>query len=381
MTGTGYGDRDFSWPCHGTGNVLSHDVLAVDRFKRDVESLRYRDFPMGGTILTPSTGMPNGATAENWDNRFNTFPNRLVKTAVLEEVCAVLRCPKPTMDHVKKAVEKAIKDKDQVKKANTKTVNGNIVTGNGVLAKQERMAVRKMMSCYWDNSSIFALELGSAVVRQSVFIAKMCNIDWLHSPNARETMERLIEKYKRFMSIISENPKHTAVPTLDVDLAWHTHQLSPKPYYEYSVRKCRKFINHDDKLEEDKLATGFEWTSKMYQKMFHEVYSECTCWYCESKLALTALSNPTNHSPSHSLLSHLIHSESSPSLHPRKSPKGISLFWACAALPPKQLRPHQLTQCRKEHPNHLCIRLRACRASQSKTRTARRRIQKGSEAG
>jgi hypothetical protein len=35
------------------------------------------------------------------------------------------------------------------------------------------------------------------------------------------------------MSIISENPKHTAVPTLDVDLAWHTHQLSPKPYYEY----------------------------------------------------------------------------------------------------------------------------------------------------
>jgi hypothetical protein len=144
---------------------------------------------MGRTILTPSTGMINGATAENWDNRFNTFPNRLVKTAVLEEVSAVLRGPKPTMDHVKKAIEKTIKDKDQVKKANTKTANGNIVTGNSVLAKQERMAVRKMMSCYWGNSSIFAIELGSAVVRQSVFVAKMCNIDWLHSPNARETME------------------------------------------------------------------------------------------------------------------------------------------------------------------------------------------------
>lgn len=283
MAGTGYGDRDFSWPCDGTCNVLGHDVLAVDRLKRDMESLRYRDFPMGGTILTPSTGMPDGATVDNWDNRFNTFPNRLVQTAALEEVSAVLGSSKPTMDLVKKVIEKIIKDKDQVKKANTKTVKGNTVTGNGTLAKQERMAVRKMMSCYWGNSSIFAIELGSAVVRQSVFVDKMCNIDWLHSPNARETMERLIKKYQRFMSIISENPKRTAVPTLDVDLAWHTHQLSPKSYYEYSVRKCRKFVNHDDKLEEDTLATGFEWTSKTYQKMFHEVYSECTCWYCESK--------------------------------------------------------------------------------------------------
>jgi Glycine-rich domain-containing protein-like len=292
MAGTGYGDRGFSWPCHGTGNVLSHEVLAVDRFKRDIESLRYRDFPMGGTILTPSTGIPDGATADNWDNRFNTFPNRLLKTALLDEVSAVLRGAEPRMEHVKRVIENAIKDKEKLKTANThKTTNGTTVAGSGLLAKQERMAVRKMMSCYWENSSIFALELGGAVVRQSVFVDKMCDIDWLHSPNARGTMERLIEKYKRFMTIISENRKRTAVPTLDVDLAWHTHQLSPKPYYEYSVRKCRKFVNHDDKLEEDKLATGFEWTSKMYQKMFHEVYSECTCWYCESKLVLTTQLN------------------------------------------------------------------------------------------
>jgi hypothetical protein len=371
MTGSGYGDCEFSWPCHGNGNVVSHDVLAVDRFKRDIESLRYRDFPMGGTILTPSTGMPDGATADNWDNRFNTFPNRLAKTALLEEVSAVLRSPKPAMDDVKKIIERNIKDKDTVKTANTKTVNGNTVTGNGTLAKQERMAIRKMMSCYWGNSSIFSLELGSAVVRQSVFVDKMCTIDWLHSPNARGTMARLIEKYKRFMTIISENRKRTAVPTLDVDLAWHTHQLSPKSYYEYSVSKCRKFVNHDDKLEEDKLATGFEWTSKVYQKMFHEVYSECTCWYCESKLALIALSSPADPSPSHSLLSHLLRSKSSLSLHSRQSPQRVPFFRACAFLSPKQLRPHQLAQRRKEHPSHLHARLRARCPSVSKTRTAR----------
>jgi len=289
MSGTGYGDPDFSWLCHGTGNELSHEALAVDRFKRDIESLRYRDFPMGGTILTPSTGVPDGATAENWDNRFNTFPNRLVKTGVLDEVLAILKGAKPSMDQVKRAIERSIKDKDQIKKVNTKTVNGKTVTGTGILAKQERIAIRKMMSCYWGNSSIFAIELGSAVIRQSVFVDKMCKIDWLHSPNSRETMGRLIEKYVRFMSIIADNPKRTTVPTLDVDLAWHTHQLSSKSYYEYTVRNCRKFVNHDDKLEEDKLATGFEWTSKIYQKKFHQAYSECTCWYCESKLSRTSL--------------------------------------------------------------------------------------------
>jgi hypothetical protein len=250
-----------------------------------VENTLNRDFPMRGTILTPSTGMTDGPTAENWDNRFNTFPNRLAKLGILGDVRAIMRKPQPTMDDVKKAIEGAIQNKEVVKKVNTKTVSGKEVTGNGVLSKQEKMAVRKMMSCYWDNSSIFSLELRSAVVRQSVFVDKMYTIDWLHSPNARQTMDRLIEKYARFMKIIAEYPKKLAVPTLDVDLGWHTHQLSSKSYYDYSVKKCRKFVNHDDKLEEDTLAEGFEWTSKQYQKMFRDVYSECTCWYCESKFS------------------------------------------------------------------------------------------------
>ncbi len=42
------------------------------------------------------------------------------------------------------------------------------------------------------------------------------------------------------------------------------------------------FIDHDDKIDEVKLSTAFEWTSKTYEKMFSSVYSECTCWYCES---------------------------------------------------------------------------------------------------
>ncbi|KAL8993150.1 MAG: hypothetical protein Q9169_006560, partial [Polycauliona sp. 2 TL-2023] len=43
-----------------------------------------------------------------------------------------------------------------------------------------------------------------------------------------------------------------------------------------------RFIDHDDKVPGPVLSAAFEWTSKKYQSMFKEVYSECTCWYCEA---------------------------------------------------------------------------------------------------
>lgn len=99
-------------------------------------------------------------------------------------------------------------------------------------------------------------------------------------------MERLIVKYRRFIDIMVANPYQMAVPTLDVDLAWHTHQLSPQSYYGSTTTKASKFIDHDDKVSEDKLNASFEWTSKTYQERYNDVYSECTCWYCESIRAI-----------------------------------------------------------------------------------------------
>jgi hypothetical protein len=95
-------------------------------------------------------------------------------------------------------------------------------------------------------------------------------------------MRRLIVKYQRFVQIMASDKDKVVVPTLDVDLAWHTHQLSPRAYLAFTFAKTQKFIDHDDKINEDKLAASFEWTSKTYQEYFGEVYSECTCWYCES---------------------------------------------------------------------------------------------------
>ena len=237
-----------------------------------------RDWPLGGTILSPVTGAPDATTENEWHRFDNTFPNRLIGMELRANVIEFIDNDpnkKPCMNDVKELIEKAITNKGIIQKVNSKS--GFSVT----LLRQERLAVRKMMSRYWDNSSCLSMELGGAVIRQSVFVEKMQSIDWLHSPAAGATMNRLLLKYSRFIHIIATYPLHTAVPTLDVDLGWHTHQLSPKQYLDYTVKKCKKFIDHDDKMEEDVLSTAFEWTSKTYEKVFQEVYSECTCWYCE----------------------------------------------------------------------------------------------------
>lgn len=149
------------------------------------------------------------------------------------------------------------------------------------MLRLERIGVRKMMSRYWENSSPFAIDLVGAVIRQGGFVEKMHNIDWLHSPALPATMTRLIFKYERFVGIM-EDPSHMAVPTLDVDLAWHTHQLNPPSYMKYIVDKTRQFVDHDDKVAETALNNAFAWTSKTYEKKYGDKYSECTCWYCEA---------------------------------------------------------------------------------------------------
>lgn len=186
--------------------------------------------------------------------------------------------PHPTMDTVRHSVEKFLRDKKRVR--NAANPSGR---GPSSALPPAKLCIRKMMGRYWENFSPFALDLCSAVMRQGVFIDKMVNIDWLHSPSAKETMDRLIIKYHRFISLMGLHPNEVLVPTLDVDLAWHTHQLSPVAYYTYTRKKCSKFIDHDDKIDEDKLGEAFEFTTKAYQRRYDEIYSECTCWYCEGR--------------------------------------------------------------------------------------------------
>lgn len=186
----------------------------------------------------------------------------------------------PSMTDVRNMIERTTRDGQAIRR-----IYGNYSRARrAALPREAKIATRKMMSRYWENFSPFALDLCGAVMRQGVFIDKMVKLDWLHSPTAKATMSRLITKYDRFIDIMRRHPDKMAVPTLDVDLAWHTHQLTPRDYYDFTTKRTGKFIDHDDKIDENALSEAFEWTTKTYQNLYNEVYSECTCWYCEGEL-------------------------------------------------------------------------------------------------
>jgi hypothetical protein len=138
------------------------------------------------------------------------------------------------------------------------------------------ISFRRMMSRFWANPSPFAMDLVDAVIRQGSFIDKMAAIDWYHSPAVFNTLGASVEKYHRFFSIIARYPGRCVVPTLNVDLVWHTHMLSPNAYWRYSVGVTGKYIVHDDKIEEAKLGESYQWTSEKYRKMYNESYTECS---------------------------------------------------------------------------------------------------------
>ncbi|KAK9326097.1 hypothetical protein V1517DRAFT_103502 [Lipomyces orientalis] len=276
--GRGYADRSFTATCAQCNFTTNHEILKLQKFRRDLQALLKDDVPMPGTILSLE-GRPEKALKPDLKRHEMFFPNRIIiaglKTLLIEATDNI-QVGKSTVIDIRDAFDRAIRDASLVRKANNTTISSTLLP-------KEKIAIRRMMSRYWENSSPFALDLVGAVMRQGTFVEKMANIDWIHSPALHSTMARLIKKYQTFFLIMARNPNHVAVPTLDVDLAWHTHQLSPARYYSYSVAKTNIFIDHDDKIEENKLSDAFKWTSRMYQKLTGgEIYSECTCWYCEA---------------------------------------------------------------------------------------------------
>ncbi|QIW99532.1 hypothetical protein AMS68_005050 [Peltaster fructicola] len=277
-SGTGYCDQNLLVQCvdQTCRSSISHEYLKVGKFCRDIYDLQSKQTPMPGTLFG-RTGIPQriGArkdahAARVLENTNHFFSAGLVRTFLTSNFNGRSTT---TMADVRAEIDLVLKDWRYMRKASTFKYSG--------FRSDERAALRRVMSRYWNNSSDFSIDLVGAVVRQSSFTEKMHNIDWLHSPALYSTIPRLIVKYQRFVAM-AKTVSHMVVPTLDVDLAWHTHQLSPRSYCHYTVNQTSTFMDHDDKVAEVRLNDAFALTSKHYERKYGEPYSECTCWYCEA---------------------------------------------------------------------------------------------------
>ncbi|KAK0243464.1 hypothetical protein EDD85DRAFT_762579 [Armillaria nabsnona] len=139
----------------------------------------------------------------------------------------------------------------------------------------------RIMSAYEDDK-IFSLDLIGAVLRQGSFVDKMHKLGWTEpnffsSSEDEVALKHCTARYHAFLNLMSSSPASFFVPTLDIDLVWHTHQLMARQYSRECLEHVRRFADHDDKVAENRLSRAFDITCRAWQDRFGIPYTHCGC--------------------------------------------------------------------------------------------------------
>ncbi|KIN07111.1 hypothetical protein OIDMADRAFT_139763 [Oidiodendron maius Zn] len=156
----------------------------------------------------------------------------------------------------------------------------------------DRLEIRFLKCCrdaISKNST--GIKLVEAVQRQASFVEKMDKQLWIRSPAIEGTLSRAIDRYSKFLKLFKLYPNTMLVPTLDIDLVWHTHQCSPSRYEAGTVMMAGRLIDHDDKIGAGILNSGFTRTKDLYRIRFGQEYQVCNCWDCEALLSAISTQN------------------------------------------------------------------------------------------
>ncbi|KAJ7564604.1 hypothetical protein O6H91_02G025000 [Diphasiastrum complanatum] len=93
------------------------------------------------------------------------------------------------------------------------------------------------------------------------------------------------------------------VPTYDIDLMWHSHQLKPVAYAQDTMTLLPKVLEHDDidsdRSQGQKQDTGFHMTCELWENMYGVKYERAGVLYKgEPPSPLPPLEKTTSHSMS-----------------------------------------------------------------------------------
>jgi hypothetical protein len=130
------------------------------------------------------------------------------------------------------------------------------------------------------------VQLRGAVFRQTSFIDKMNNHLWIRSPFVSGTLRRAVPRYEKFLELMRVYPGKMFVPTLDIDLVWHTHQCQAHLYAKGTRETVGRFINHDDSIAKPRLKDGSATTRGLWRVRYGTEYRICGCWDCEGLISL-----------------------------------------------------------------------------------------------
>ena len=116
------------------------------------------------------------------------------------------------------------------------------------------------------------LVMTDAIKRQCKFIHKMIKIN-LWKPIYLEQLDGAITRYSQFMAAMWAPDKPQGlimVPTNDIDLIWHSHQLDPTGYHSFCItnspKKC--LVSHDDNIAPSVLHTNNNGTEAFWNQKY-----------------------------------------------------------------------------------------------------------------
>lgn len=152
----------------------------------------------------------------------------------------------------------------------------------GMRARMGRHAILGRVMSAHATPMVYSVELVGAVLRQGTFVQKMADLQWtkegfFDKEEDELALQHAIARYHAFMDLLSSSPASFFVPTLDIDLAWHTHQLMSKKYETDCKAFVGRYIDHDDKVDGITLSSAFDITCRAWKDRFSLDYTHCGC--------------------------------------------------------------------------------------------------------
>ncbi|KAF9350546.1 hypothetical protein BGX34_001155 [Mortierella sp. NVP85] len=270
--------------CTGCGSQCSLETLSSKRLWDGIEAYRAdSSVLLAGSLLSPWTGNPDPDAAQREHHHLFFHPRIQFG---LDQANVALNCTWPK-------VIQTFQDlgPDQYYGVRPTTLARIISSYMGLV--EDRLS----------------MDLVAGALRQRDF-QKAMMVTGGQAWCQPQVLERSLDRYKKFMFLARAESKHTAavegggvagmatmaagggtlgagqpgrhalVPTLDIDLAWHTHMLSPLHYRQYQLIHYQRVLNHDDTVQATSSMTrqDFVRTAELWQNLYQEQYSSQQAW-------------------------------------------------------------------------------------------------------
>ncbi|KAG1725508.1 hypothetical protein EDB19DRAFT_1883221, partial [Suillus lakei] len=249
--GKGYAQSNFSVECE-CAHLITKELLGLYKFAKNIVEPTAPDTYLAGTLHTPR-------------NTYDTARGDTIKKRVLSSY--IIFQKNESSDPVRQILINVQYDAARMRIVLNKYLKPRLLN--------------KIMSAYMDDR-VFSLDLVGAVLRQASFVKKMVDLGWTEPAYfANEVdavaLQHCVARYHAFLNLMAESPASFFVPTLDIDLGWHTHQLMARQYQNDCLSLVGRYVDHDDKVEEGQLATSFDLTCRVWNDRYRVPYMHCGC--------------------------------------------------------------------------------------------------------